>query len=138
MRIVMKERLWLTADRSRLVKEGDAEAAFLYCIPGHTVSDIEAWRYGIVEGCLPREIEVAPPPSPLRKIYDSPEFQAEWQKVSTDNVQSTVHLKESFPAETKEILPDETKGKRKKKKKWRGIDNLEPPGCSSGDPDTCD
>ena len=43
------EKLWLTADRSRLVPDGDEEAAFLFCLPGQRVSVGDAQRYGLVE-----------------------------------------------------------------------------------------
>ena len=42
-------RLWLTADRSRVVPEGDPAAAFLFAIPGRAVSRAEALRYGLIE-----------------------------------------------------------------------------------------
>ena len=41
------EKLWLTADRSRLVKDGDPEAAFLFCIPGRAIPMQEAKQYGL-------------------------------------------------------------------------------------------
>ena len=42
------ERLWLTADRERVVKEDDPEAAFLFATPSDRVSVEDAERYGLV------------------------------------------------------------------------------------------
>lgn len=44
-----EERLWLTADRERIVAEGDPEAAFLYASPGKRIDRLEAVRYGLVK-----------------------------------------------------------------------------------------
>lgn len=41
------ERLYLTADQKRLVREGDPEAAFLYCTPGDLIPDEAAARFGL-------------------------------------------------------------------------------------------
>ena len=48
------ERLWLTADRKRLVPEGDPAAATLYAAPGHEVPDADAERFGLKDGRLKR------------------------------------------------------------------------------------
>lgn len=40
-------RLWLTADRERVVEDGDAEAAFLLVGKGGELSDAEAKQYGL-------------------------------------------------------------------------------------------
>lgn len=40
-------RLWLTADKQRVVEDGDPEAAFQYTTPGITISMLEAIRYGL-------------------------------------------------------------------------------------------
>ena len=41
------EKLWLTADRSRLVPDGSAEAAFLFCVPGRQIPMRDAVHYGL-------------------------------------------------------------------------------------------
>ena len=41
------EKLWLTADRSRLVPDGSAEAAFLFCVPGRQIPMRDAVQYGL-------------------------------------------------------------------------------------------
>lgn len=56
MTYISNERLWLTADRARVVKEGDPEAAFLLVGKGGTVSDGDAKRYNL------KDLEAAPPP----------------------------------------------------------------------------
>lgn len=48
-RVRMEQRLWQTADRTKLVLDGDPEAAFLFCVPGGYVSLTDAKRYGLVE-----------------------------------------------------------------------------------------
>lgn len=45
-----EERLWLTADRGKLVAEGDPEAAFLFATPSDRISVADAERYGLLKG----------------------------------------------------------------------------------------
>lgn len=47
------ERLWVTGDRSRVVPEGDPEAAFLLAAKGQPLRDEDVYRYGIEDGRLP-------------------------------------------------------------------------------------
>ena len=47
--VTAKERLWLTQDRDRLVGDGDPEARFLFCAPGHRIPAAEARKYGLIE-----------------------------------------------------------------------------------------
>jgi len=47
MTFVIKERLYHTADKKRLVRHGDLEAAFLAFTPGEELSDVEAQRTGV-------------------------------------------------------------------------------------------
>ena len=46
--VIAEEKLWLTADRSRLVPDGDEEAAFLFSLPGRRIAAADATRYGLV------------------------------------------------------------------------------------------
>jgi hypothetical protein len=48
--VVANERLWLTADRERVVKDGDPDAAFLLCAEGNELPRVDAERYGLVGG----------------------------------------------------------------------------------------
>lgn len=46
-RLVARERLWLTADRKRVVGEGDPDAAVLLAGVGGEISADDAKRYGL-------------------------------------------------------------------------------------------
>ncbi len=41
-------RLYLTADRLRLVEEGNPESAFLFVAPGQSISAADAARFGLI------------------------------------------------------------------------------------------
>ena len=45
--IVADRRLWLTADRSRVVEDGDPAAAFLLAAPGAEIPADDARRLGL-------------------------------------------------------------------------------------------
>ena len=45
--MIADRRLYLTADKERLVEEGSADAAFLFATPGKEISDEDAERYGL-------------------------------------------------------------------------------------------
>ena len=47
-----RERLWLTADKQRLVGEGHRDAATLYAAIGDEVPQEAADRFGLVDGCI--------------------------------------------------------------------------------------
>ena len=57
-------RYWLTADRKRVVPDGDPDSAFLYAAPGQRVSLAEATRHGLVKA----ETEEKAMPAPANKI----------------------------------------------------------------------
>lgn len=46
--MVLDEKLWLTADRSELVPDGDERAAFLFGTPGKRVDAETAAKYGLI------------------------------------------------------------------------------------------
>lgn len=46
-------RLWLTADKERVVEDGDPEAAFLLASKGTEIDDAEAERYGLTKAKAP-------------------------------------------------------------------------------------
>lgn len=50
--MLARERLYLTADRDRLVRTGDPKAAFLYASPGDEIPDTAAARFGLADGRL--------------------------------------------------------------------------------------
>lgn len=64
----LDRRLWLTRDKSRVVEDGDPEAAWLLGAPGAVISDAEAKRYGLIEAKAQEAPERAKAPSgPARK-----------------------------------------------------------------------
>lgn len=46
------QRLYLTADKKKLVAEGDKKAAALYAVPGDEIPQSAADAFGLVEGHL--------------------------------------------------------------------------------------
>lgn len=60
---ICRERLYLTADKSKLVREGDTSAAFLFAAPGTEIPASAVERFGLVDGrlldaTLPTEAEM--------------------------------------------------------------------------------
>ena len=51
--MIAAERLYLTADAKRLVREGDEAAASLYVAPGDEILPSAVERFGLVDGTLP-------------------------------------------------------------------------------------
>ncbi len=51
--MVAAERLYLTADKKKLVSEGDPKAAILYATPGDEIPASSAKQFGLVDGGLP-------------------------------------------------------------------------------------
>lgn len=51
--VIAAQRLYLTADKSALVGEGDERAAFLYASPGDEIPPEAAEKFGLVDGALP-------------------------------------------------------------------------------------
>lgn len=49
MTIRVDRRLYLTADKKRVVGEGDPGAAFLYAAVGDELNDADARRYGLLD-----------------------------------------------------------------------------------------
>lgn len=52
--IMADRRLWLTADKARVVEDGDPEAAFLLAAPGHPIleADVKRLGLGVKDGCV--------------------------------------------------------------------------------------
>lgn len=63
--LVADRRLFLTADKARVVEEGDAEAAYLFATPGSPIAPEDAARYGLNvaggEAAEPAKAEEPPP-----------------------------------------------------------------------------
>ena len=71
--MIADRRLYLTADKSRLVEEGSPEAAFLYCTPGHEVNEEELRRLGGPVVKVEPEVNVVPE---AKAIQEPPENKA--------------------------------------------------------------
>lgn len=77
--VIARQRLFLNADKTKLVAEGDAEGAFLYVAPGDEIPEDAHDLFGLEDGALPGfdpvdpgEIDdkvpsMAPPPGPKEK-----------------------------------------------------------------------
>ena len=50
--MLAKHRLFITADKTRLVAEGDPDGAILYAAPGDTIPQSAVERFGLVDGGL--------------------------------------------------------------------------------------
>lgn len=83
--IIPQQKLWLTADKSRLVPDGHPDAAFLFCMPGRPILRSEAAKWGLLE---------TPTPEPETKPADGETNRPE--------------------PETKVILPETTQTRKKK------------------------
>ena len=105
MNITATERLWMTADRSRLVPDKHPEAAFLFCAPGQSIPEAEARKYGLIS--TPEHVVVSLPKA-------KPEIKPQ-PKVETKPVES---------AEAKVEYPQES---RRTNRKGKGLD-LPPTG----------
>jgi len=55
-------RLWLTADKSRLVEDDDPDAATLFCGPRDGISEADAERFGLKAKPPPEDKAVKAPP----------------------------------------------------------------------------
>ncbi|MEV0994654.1 hypothetical protein [Nonomuraea sp. NPDC050202] len=64
-RVTIKQRMYLTEDKSRAVPEGDPEARHLLCAAGGEVSRADAERYGLLD-------EPKPEPEPEEKAAATP------------------------------------------------------------------
>jgi hypothetical protein len=76
--VIARQRLFLNADKTKLVGEGDTEGAFLYVAPGDEIPEDAHEKFGLKDGALPGFEEakgdeaetvpnVAPPPGPKEK-----------------------------------------------------------------------
>lgn len=68
--VTVEERLFLTADKEKVVKEGDPAAAFLFASPGEEIDAEEAKRYGLTSrkaAAKPEDKKAAAPANKARK-----------------------------------------------------------------------
>ena len=64
-------RLWLTADRSKVVEDGEPGAAFLLCTPGRSIPRAQAEALGLLKAPKP-EPEKKEDPKPADKAMKKP------------------------------------------------------------------
>ena len=55
MTMIATQRLYLNADRKKLLPHGHKDAAFLYCSPGDEIPDNAAEQFGLKDGALPEK-----------------------------------------------------------------------------------
>lgn len=78
------EKLWLTADRDRVVKDGDPEAAFLLATPGKRIPLDEAERLGLTGKSKakakpkPETKEAAPAEDKVADVAEDKDSEAKW------------------------------------------------------------
>ena len=65
--MIADRRLYLTADRSQVVEDGDARAAFLFVTPGKEISDADAERYGLNKPAARKPAEAKEQAAPANK-----------------------------------------------------------------------
>lgn len=68
--MISTERLYLNSDRTKVVKEGDPEAAFLLVCRNGVIDDRLAIQYGLLDPpplMKPASRPVSPPPPPAPK-----------------------------------------------------------------------
>ena len=57
MSIVADRRLYLNKDKTRVVEEGDPDAAYLYKVPGHVITEEDAIKFNLYEEDEPEPID---------------------------------------------------------------------------------
>lgn len=63
----LDRKLWLTADRERVVEDGDSEAAFLLGNVGTEITDAEAQRLGLKQAKKSADKKADEPANKARK-----------------------------------------------------------------------
>ena len=113
--VIARQRLFLNADKTKLVAEGDTDGAFLYVAPGDEIPEDAHDLFELEDGALPGFKEpageiseqvpnVAPPPGPKERAAQR---QAKAQ-VKADKGAATT--KEAKPGQDKEAKPGADKG----------------------------
>lgn len=76
--VVADRRLWLTADKSKAVEDGDKQAAFLLATPGTEIPGAQVAQLGLTvkDGCIvlpSKQAAASPPPqNPTPPPGDTP------------------------------------------------------------------
>ena len=76
---IADRRLWLTADRSRVVEEGDPAAATLFCSAGRAIATADAERLNISQGPSGK-LSIKKKKAPEDKMRAAPENKATKKK----------------------------------------------------------
>ena len=97
-KVTAQERLFLTADRTRLVAATDKDAAFLFCTPGSEILEADAIRYGLLKE---EKIVVPKMEEPMGEKREGKPLEAPEPPAAEDPEE-----KEKKPEETKEVKPD--------------------------------
>lgn len=63
---IADRKLWLTADKERVVEDGDPAASFLFATPGDEISDEDAKRYGVKAKSKPADKQAPAPANKAR------------------------------------------------------------------------
>jgi hypothetical protein len=66
---IADRKLWLTADREKVVEDGDPAAAFLFATEGDEITDEDAKRYGVKAKAKPADKQA---PAPANKAAAKP------------------------------------------------------------------
>lgn len=113
--VIARQRLFLNADKTKLVAEGDTEGAFLYAAPGDEIPEEAHDLFGLDDGALPgfkpadpgetddRVPHVAPPPGPKEKAA------VRQAKARAKAEKGAVRTKEAAPGRDKEDKPGDDK-----------------------------
>ncbi len=113
--VIARQRLFLNADKTKLVAEGDTEGAFLYVAPGDEIPEDAHELFGLEDGALPdfepadpgfieeKVPSMAPPPGPKEKAAQrAAKAQAKAEK-------GAATTKEATPGQNKEKQPGSDK-----------------------------
>lgn len=71
--LIAHRRLYLTADKTRVVEEGSPDAAWLFAVPGTEIAGADVARYGLApvpEKAQPVVVAPEPEPPKTRKTKD--------------------------------------------------------------------
>jgi hypothetical protein len=86
--MIARERLYVTADRQKAVREGDKKAAFLLVAEGQEILEVVAKQYGIVDGRVKQHEKAA------NKMADKPVNKSKFKNMEDDDGRSKANTTE--------------------------------------------
>jgi hypothetical protein len=112
--MIAAERLYLTAERDALVREGDPDGAFLYAAPGDEIPDSAVERFGLVDGRL-SATPVIDAAAVKIAADEAARLEAEIKAKADADAAAQADVaadaaKEAAPGDDKEAKPGKTKG----------------------------